>query len=125
LLARTLRENGRKVFEFHQLFADPETKDPVWVTEVCSRGFIVITKDKNLLERDNALMAWHRNKGKIFYIASGDAGAARMCEAILIALRKMEQIIINMNGPLYVRVLISGGVELIRPEELPEFLHES
>jgi predicted nuclease of predicted toxin-antitoxin system len=115
LLANTLRENARKVFEFHQLFSDPETKDPVWVKYVCERGYIVITKDKNLLERENALMAWHRNKGKIFYIASGDASAHRICDAVLNALRKMEELIADMDGPFYVRVLISGGVELVRP----------
>jgi predicted nuclease of predicted toxin-antitoxin system len=124
-VAQTLRENARKVFEFHDLFKKGNTKDVVWVQEVCSRRYVIITKDKHLLEHGNSLMAWHRNKGKIFYIASGDASAERMCEAILKALREMEQIITNMTGPFYVRILISGGVEIIKPEALPEALRGS
>lgn len=120
MLAATLRENGRKVVRFGDLFRDQETKDAVWVHEVCARGYIVITKDKNLLEHTNALMAWHRNKGKIFYIASGAAGEERVIEAVMSALRRMEQIISTLNGPFYVRVLISGEVELVRPELLPD-----
>lgn len=109
------------MFQFGQLFKDPETKDVVWVREVCSSGYVVITKDKHLLEHTNALMAWHRHKGKIFFIASGSAGADAIDYAILRALRAMEQLIADLAGPFYVRVLISGEIELVRPEKLPAF----
>jgi predicted nuclease of predicted toxin-antitoxin system len=115
-----LRENARKVIQFQQLFKDPETKDVVWVQDVCARGYIVITKDKRMLEHTNALMAWHRNKGKIFFIASGGADANQVDAAVLRALRKMEELIAKLAGPFYVRVLLTGDIELVRPEALPK-----
>lgn len=114
-----LREHARKVVQFQQLYKDPETKDVVWVQDVCSRGYIVITKDKRMLEHTNALMAWHRNKGKIFFLASGGADADHVDAAVLKALRKMEELIERMDGPFYVRVLLTGAIELVRPEALP------
>lgn len=74
-----------------------------------------------MLEHTNALMAWHRNKGKIFFIASGTADADQVDAAVLRALRKMEQIIAGLDGPFYVRVLLTGEVEQVRPEALPKF----
>jgi hypothetical protein len=103
------------------LFEDPETKDPIWVLDVCRRGYAVITKDLNLLKRGNALMAWHRSKGRIFYIASGQATADRVCDAVVAALPEIERILTNHDGPTYASVHISGKVELIVREALPVF----
>lgn len=87
--------------------------------DVCARGWVVISKDKRLLERANALMIWKKRKGRIFVIASGDADGEQLAYAVLTALRKMEQIIENASGPFAVRILVSGSVEMIRPEDLP------
>lgn len=86
--------------------------------EVCSRGYIVVTKDKDLLNRTNSLMIWKRAKGRIFQIASGVADREQIIFALLTGLRKMEQIISSVPGPFVVRVLVGGDVELIRPEDL-------
>lgn len=86
--------------------------------EVCGRGFIVITKDKDLLNKTNCLMIWHRLKGRIFMIGSGTADRDQIIFALLTALRKMEHIIDQATPPFLVRILISGDVEMVRPENL-------
>lgn len=100
------------------MFRDPETKDRVWMPDVCNRGYVVISKDKDLLNRTNCLMIWHRLKGRIFHIASGTANRQQLIFALLTALRKMEKIIEQTEPPFLIRVLISGDVELVKPENL-------
>jgi hypothetical protein len=117
-LADALRERGRKVIQFHEIFKDPETKDRVWMQDICARGYVIITKDKNLLSKTNALMIWHRAKGKIFQIGSGTANREQLIFALLTALRKMEKVIDQTPPPFMVTIHITGDVELIRPENL-------
>jgi|GEM_PF-1229391 len=88
------------------------------MADVCARGYIVITKDKNLLNRTNSLMIWHRSKGRIFQLASGVADRDQIISALLKALRKMEKVIETVSPPFIVRILVSGNVELIRPNDL-------
>jgi predicted nuclease of predicted toxin-antitoxin system len=88
------------------------------MAEVCARGYVVITKDKDLLNKTNSLMIWHRAKGRIFQLASGVADRDQIIFALLKALRKMEKVIESVPPPFIVRILISGGVELIRPIDL-------
>jgi predicted nuclease of predicted toxin-antitoxin system len=88
------------------------------MAEVCKRGYVVITKDKDLLSKTNSLMIWHRSKGRIFQLASGVADRNQIIFALLTALRKMEEIITHVPPPFVVRVLIAGNVEVIRPADL-------
>lgn len=117
-IAAALREQGRKVVQFHELFKDSETKDPIWMREVCRRGYIVVTKDKNLLNRTNCLMIWYRAKGRIFQLASGVSDRHQITKALLAALRKMEKIIETVPPPFVVRILVGGEVEMVRPDDL-------
>jgi hypothetical protein len=86
--------------------------------EVCARGYIVVTKDKDLLNRTNCLMIWYRAKGRIFQIASGVADRHQITHALLTCLRDMEKIIASVTPPFVVRILLTGEVKMIQPADL-------
>lgn len=88
------------------------------MAEVCRRGYVIITKDKNLLNKTNSLMIWYRAKGRIFQIASGTADRVQIISALITALRKMEKIIDTVSPPFIVRVLVGGEVEMVQPTDL-------
>ena len=95
------------------------------MAEVCARGYIIISKDKDLLAKWNSLMIWKRAKGRIIQLASGTADRHQLIQALLAALRKMERVIETVEPPFVMRVLLGGRVEMIRPENLKlPFLEE-
>jgi hypothetical protein len=105
-----------------EVFADPDTPDHVWVPHVARQGWIVITKDAALLRNPKQLMAWHRSKAKVFVFTGGDASGERMIAAMLIALRRMEKIIVEATPPFMVAVHLDGSITPVKPEKLADHL---
>jgi PIN like domain len=104
------------------VFDDPETPDYIWVPEVARRGWIVITKDAALLTNPKQLMAWYRSKARVFVFTGGNASGARMTEAIMKALRRMERIIAGAEPPFLVAVHLNGTIRPVKPDALPEHM---
>lgn len=117
-----LRASGRKVWLHKDVFHDPDTPDYEWVPHVAKCGWVVITKDAALLRNPKQLMAWHRSKAKVFVFTGGDAKGARMIEAMLIALRRMERIIADATPPFMVAVHLNGTISAVKPEQLPDHM---
>lgn len=64
------------------------------------------------------MIIWKRAKGRIVLLASGTAHRDQLIFALLSALRTMEKVIETVQPPFVIRILISGKVEMIRPDDL-------
>jgi predicted nuclease of predicted toxin-antitoxin system len=97
-VGRRLREAGATV-ELHDDHFAQTTPDSTWIPEVTSRGWVILTKDKNIRrskgEREDVLTAGAR----VFTLTSGNMNGAGMAKAFIDHLERMESVSANQTPP--------------------------
>ena len=109
IVAQALREAGETVENHH--FA-PDAKDEVWLTEVGSRAWIVLTKDDRIRYRVTERTARIR-ESQGFVLSSSQLLGAEMATAFVKALPRMKRLIASHTPPFIGRVSRNGKVSLL------------
>lgn len=106
-----LREAGANI-ELHKTHFAHDEIDPVWLRECGQKGWVVLTKDRNirynLVERTALL-----NAGvAAFVLTSGQMSGADMANAFVKALPKIARFLEKYTPPFIARVHKDGKVEM-------------
>ena len=108
-----LREEGCTV-ELHDDYFDQTTPDSVWIPDVTARGWVILTKDKNIRrprgEREDVLTA----AARVFTLTSGNMNGAEMAKAFIEHLAAIERAS-GSQSPPFVYAVGPGIFEQILP----------
>jgi hypothetical protein len=91
------------------------TADATWLPDVGRRGWIVLTKDKNMRRRPAEQLAIVRNGVRAFSLTSGDLSGPEMAEAFVRAMPGMRRLVRRHPGPFIASVTRSGLVAVVYP----------
>lgn len=93
-----LREAGATI-ELHDDHFAQTTKDSEWIPAVTERGWVILTKDKNIRrprgEREDVLIA----HAKVFTLTAGSMGSAAMAEIFIGHLPDIERVADSQTPP--------------------------
>jgi predicted nuclease of predicted toxin-antitoxin system len=102
-----LRAAGARVEPHADHFKDDE-RDEVWLTEVGRRGWVVLTKDKNIrtrvIERDALLAANVRT----FIVTAGNVTGPELAELLVRHLAAITGVARRTPAPFIARISASG-----------------
>ena len=117
-VARALLDAGARVEAHDDHFAHDAT-DETWIPQVAARGWVILTKDKNIRrrhgEREAALLA----AARIFTLSSGNMRGAVMAAIFVGHLDTMEQMALSLVPP-FLAVVSSDGIEIVYPVVPPD-----
>ena len=114
VVPRALREAGLKV----ELLIDHHprgTFDEDWLADVGRRGWIVLTKDKQMKRRPAEQLAIVRHRVRAFLLTSGEMKAQEMAATLLKAVPGMRRLLVKHPGPFIASVNRSGEVAVVFP----------
>ena len=111
MLLDALRAAGADVRRHRDHFA-PDAPDETWLPEVGHRGWVVLTKDKNIrrneLEREALLSA----NVRAFVLTSGSLTSAETAAVFVQQLRKMADMAVS-EPPPFVASVTRTGVRIV------------
>jgi hypothetical protein len=112
-VARALRAAGA-VVEIHDDHFAQNALDETWIPDVVRRGWVILTKDKNIRrprgERESVLTA----DARIFTLNSGNMRGADMADLFVRHLADMEQVAAALMPP-FVAVVGQDGIRIVYP----------
>ena len=112
-VSNALQEAGLRVERHATHFAE-DADDATWLSDVGSRGWIVLTKDKAISSKPVELEAVKRANIRMFALSGQGMTGEQMARAFTDNLRKMGRIIKN-NPPPFIARVYANGVALIFP----------
>lgn len=117
-VGQQLRDAGVAV-ELHDTHFKQSTPDVVWIPKVTDRGWVILTKDKNIRrprgEREEVLTA----RARVFTLTSGNMTGQRMAELFVQHIAEIEQIAGTQPPPFAFAVGPEGLIQIIPPPEPP------
>lgn len=117
-VARALREAGA-IVELHDDYFAQDALDETWIADVARRGWVILTKDKNIRrprgERESVLTA----DARIFTLSSGKMRGADMAKLFVRHLADMEQVAMALVPP-FVAVVGQDGIQIVYPLQTPD-----
>lgn len=112
-VANALRAAGADV-RVHAKFFSQDADDEVWIPDVAARGWVILTKDKNIRrrhgEREAALLA----NARIFTLSSGNLSGAVMAARFVQHLDAITQTSLALEPPFLI-VVHAGELEVVYP----------
>jgi hypothetical protein len=116
-VGRILRAEGATI-ELHDDHFPQTEKDSAWIPEVTRRGWVILTKDKNIRrpsgEREDVLNA----NAKVFTLTSGNMSGPDMAAVFVRHLAEIERIA-NSQSPPFVYVVGPDGLTQLLPKPSP------
>lgn len=103
---------GAQVEVHHVHFADG-TPDAEWLPVIGARGWVLLTKDRNIRRRELEIQALVNARVRAFVLTAADLTGPEQAEAFVRALARMNRIAAGSRGPLIGRVGAKGGVSTL------------
>ncbi len=91
------------------------TADALWLPDIGRRGWVVLTKDKNMKRRPAEQLAVVRNGVRAFSLTTGDLTGPEMADAFLRAMPSIRRLLRRHPGPFIASVTRAGRVEIVYP----------
>jgi len=125
IVVEALRAAGQDVHA-HDDYFPQNTPDAEWLIEVGSRGWVVLTKDKNIRVNELERLALTRANVACIMLGRGDLTAAAMAQIFIDALPLIQRVLRRFALPLAaslssgksLRVLLTDGEWLKPPREV-------
>ncbi|MEM6435889.1 MAG: Mut7-C RNAse domain-containing protein [Cyanobacteria bacterium P01_D01_bin.115] len=108
-LATALRKAGISV-EIHDEHFPQNAEDESWLPEVGERGWVVLTKDKNIAKRTSERLAVASANIRMFVLAVQNLPGQDMIEVFLKAFMKMQTFARENPSPFIAKVYKTGEV---------------
>ena len=112
-VANSLRAAGALI-EIHDDHFAQDSLDDTWIPRIAARGWVILTKDKNIRrgrgEREAVLTA----SARVFALCSGNMRGADMAAIFVRHLADMEQVALGLEPP-FVAVVGQDGIEIVYP----------
>lgn len=109
-VARALRAAGERV-EIHDDYLSPDAPDEEWIRLVGRRGWIAITKDKNIRYRQWEREAIVRYKARIFVIRAKNVTADAIGVVLIKARNRIKRYADGHAPPFVAAIYRDGGVK--------------
>jgi predicted nuclease of predicted toxin-antitoxin system len=110
-IAEVLRSSGITV-EIHDEHFDKGAQDVEWIPEVGQRGWIVLTKDKNIGKRSLERIAVASAGIRMFALASKDLSGPDMAAIFLEAIIAMQEFARKHPAPFIAKIYRDGNILL-------------
>lgn len=110
-VARALREAGANV-EHHDDHFAVDAADVDWIPVVTSRGWLILTKDKNIRRRASERHAVVTASARIITLSSGSMTGAEMASLVVTNLQDIEALAATEPAP-FVAVLDREGLRVV------------
>lgn len=125
LVVAALRKAGEQAHAHDDHFAQ-DTPDDVWLPVVAKRGWVVLTKDKNIRRNELERIAIVQSHASVFMLGRGDLTAETMARIFIEALPSMRRalrrfgpaLVVSVTALGHARVLMAEGKLLQPPREL-------
>lgn len=109
VIADRLRAEGMPV-EVHADHLPPDAPDEDWLAHVGRRGWIALTKDKNIRYRTAELAAMRKHGARVVVIRAKNATAADVAEMVVKGRRRIARFAVKPSGPLVAALYANGAV---------------
>lgn len=107
-----MRGAGENVYAHDDHFAQ-NTPDVTWLEEVGRRGWVVLTKDKNIRANELERVTLIQAKVACFMLGRGDLAGPTMGATFVQALPRMRKALRRFEIPLVASVSAAGGVRVL------------
>ena len=111
-VAAALRAAGAQV-EPHDAHFPPNAPDPEWLQAVGARGWVVLSKDKNIRYRGAEKAAVAGAKVALFIFRGGSMRGDEIAHSIAYALPKILRLVRLKSRPFIATISKSGDVKLV------------
>jgi hypothetical protein len=112
LVVAALRDAGETV-QAHDDHFPQDTADADWLTEVGRRGWVVLTKDKDIRRNPLEHGALVRANVACFMLGRGDLTARAMADTFIRALPLMRRVLRRFEVPLAASVSLGGSLRVL------------
>ena len=102
-----------EVAEAHDDHFAVDAPDTVWLADVARRGWVVLTKDKNIRRNEVERAAILRAGAACFMLGRGDLSGVRMAQVLLDALPRVRRVLRRFDAPLGASVNAHGQLRLL------------
>jgi hypothetical protein len=113
LLPDSLRKLPNLVVHIHDDHFAPDEQDHLWLPKVASKGWIILTKDKDIRHRKLELDAVLANDATMLTFGKGDYSAQEMAHAFHLALPKIKRAVAGYFPPLIARISRGGDFMIL------------
>jgi predicted nuclease of predicted toxin-antitoxin system len=111
-IAAILRASGEQVIVHDEYFPEG-TKDEVWLSEVGSKGWVVLTKDDQIRYHRTEVDAIRRFGARVLILPRGNIKAADLGKIILNSMPHIKRFVQRTPAPFIGRLSPFGKVTLV------------
>lgn len=112
-VAEALRAAGATV-ELHSDNFAQDVEDTTWIPRVAAKGWVIVTKDKNIRRRHGEREATLFAQARMFTLSSGSMRGSVMAELFVSNLDTMETLALTLHPP-FLAVVSPTGIEIVYP----------
>lgn len=106
-VSSALRARGAKV-EVHKDHFSAGTEDETWLSEIASRGWIAITRDKNVRLRPNEVATIRKSGARVIIVTGGNLTGSDLADLFGRKLKAIEGFCRSHSGPFVATLSVSG-----------------
>jgi predicted nuclease of predicted toxin-antitoxin system len=117
-VVQALRDASASVEAHDDHFAQNEP-DESWLPAVAQRGWVILTKDKNIRRRAGEREALVTAQARIITLTSGNMSGATMAALFVQHLADIEQLANSQPAP-FVAILGPGGLQVVLPKQVTD-----
>lgn len=100
-----LRDGGIKIRTYAELYPDdPAVPDAVWIPEVTARGWVILTKDKEIRRNPEEIAAIRRASARYVCLSAKGMSGEQQADCLLGHWRTLEGVVDTRKPPLLVTV---------------------
>ncbi len=110
LIVDALRAAGARV-EVHDDHLARDAPDEEWIALVGERGWIAVTKDKNIRYRANEIAAIKLHRARVLVLRAKNATGGDMADLLVGAQRRIERFVASSSVPFVAGIDRSGRIK--------------
>lgn len=105
IVTTALRAAGVKVTTYADLYPnDPMVEDHVWIPEVSARGWVILTKDKNIRRSPIEIEALRNANSRYVCLSAGNMRGDEQAACLVQHWKTIDSVVIHKPVPLIVSV---------------------
>lgn len=110
IVADRLRSEGMKV-EIHDDHLPPDAPDEEWIALVGRKGWVAVTKDKNVRYRAAELVSIKRHSARVLVVRTKNATGPDIATLLVAGRRRIARLARNTPAPFVAGITGSGQVK--------------
>jgi len=100
-----LRDHGANIRTYDDLYPDdPKVSDETWIPEVASRGWVILTKDKNIRRAAAEIQALRNARARYVCLSSSNMRGDEQAACLVSHWKTIQSVVMTKPVPLIVSV---------------------